>query len=175
MKNELPPTQANSTSSTEDEDDLSLDDEPKETVEPKSTSNFVAPAKTAKSTITKKKEEEEEEEKDPRKRFGWKPPQKIRKRKDAILPVILALKKISRSGKVRIAFNQKLKIPKKFRKRQKRKLNVIQPSKGSNNIFNISMKNKEGEIHSFKHDITGWDADGIDIQLDFDSPIEISA
>ena len=145
---------------------MSLDDEEPEpveknetetTTEPEPTSTFVPPTQSA-AKVVKKEEVKEEEEKDPRKRFGWRPPKKVRKRKVANLPVILALKKISRSGKVRIQFNQKLKIPRKFRRRQRRKL-----GKGSDSIFKISMKNKEGEIHSFKHDITGWDEGGIDI------------
>ena len=43
-----------------------------------------------------------------------------KKQKVAKLPVILKLNKISRSGSVKIGFNQKLKIPKKFRNKAKR-------------------------------------------------------
>lgn len=102
--------------------------------------------------------------------FKFNPNKVVRKQKKARLPVILKLKKISRSGKITINFNQKLKIPKKFRKRlRKRKL-----QSGKDDIFEISVGNKLGEKHEFVHEITEWNEAGVVVQIDFDNPIAIS-
>lgn len=91
--------------------------------------------------------------------FKWNPNKNKRKqKKKARLPVILKLKKISRSGKIVIKFNQKMKIPKKFRKRvrSKRKLQA-----GKDDIFEISVGNKLGEKHEYVHEIVEFNEDGV--------------
>ena len=91
-----------------------------------------------------------------------------RKEKKAHLPVILKLQTISRSGKVNIKFNQKLKIPKQFRK----KVRKLQTDKDG--IFEISVSNKDGEKHEYAHEIDDWNEDGVVVQLNFDNPVAIS-
>ena len=163
---------SNSTNSTEDSDLTETgseegSSEASSTTEEKEESSF-SYSRTGSADLDKVKKVEEKK-KQKKKGPRWKPPTDFRKKRAAHVPVILGLKGISRSGKVKINFNQKLRIPKRFRKKT-RKL-----SAGGDDIFEISLANKDGEISAFKHDITDWTEDGISMQLDFDSPIEVSA
>ena len=69
---------------------------------------------------------------------------------------------------IRIEFNQPLQIPKEFQKK-KRMLNLA-----GDQIFEISVGNKIGERHDFNHSIVNFEADYVEVQLDFDNPISIS-
>lgn len=45
----------------------------------------------------------------------------------------------------------------------------------NDDVFEISLGNKEGEKQMFEHEIVNWSEKGIEIQLNFENPIEISA
>ena len=55
---------------------------------------------------------------------------------------------------MKIDFNQKLKIPKQFRKKKRMLMS-------SDDIFEISVSNKLGEKHQFEHQIDAWDENGV--------------
>jgi hypothetical protein len=84
------------------------------------------------------------------------------------LPVVLKLHRISRSGLIKIGFNQKLKIPARFTQKPKRYLT------SEDDVFAISVGNKAGARHDFDHTIVGWTADDVQVQLEFDNPVLIS-
>ncbi len=104
----------------------------------------------------------------PKSNFTFTPKNETRPRKKPRLPVILKLQRISRSGLIKIGFNQKLKIPARFLQKPKRIL------ASEDDIFAISVGNKAGERHDFDHTIVGWTANDVQVQLEFDNPVAIS-
>lgn len=97
----------------------------------------------------------------PKNNFTFTPKNDTRQtRKKPNLPVILKLDKISRSGLINIKFNQKLKIPTRFRQQPKRLLRSLA---SEDDIFVISIGSRDGERTDFDHSIVGWTADDVSL------------